>query len=36
MNQTTLDVSHYANGIYFITVFDDKGNYTTQKLIIEP
>jgi len=35
LNQTTLDVSHYANGIYFITVFDDKGKKNTQKLIIE-
>jgi len=34
LNQTTLDVSHYANGVYFITVFDDKGNVQTEKLVI--
>ena len=34
LNQTTLDVSHYANGVYFIIVFDDKGNRQTKKVII--
>ncbi len=35
LNQTTLDVSHYANGVYFIMVFDDKGNNKVQKLVVQ-
>jgi Zn-dependent metalloprotease len=34
LSQTVLDVSHYANGVYFVTVIDDKGIISTQKLII--
>jgi len=35
LNQTTLDVSRYANGVYFIMVFDEKGNNRTKKLVIQ-
>jgi hypothetical protein len=34
LSETILDVSHYADGVYFITVVDDKGTSSTQKLII--
>jgi hypothetical protein len=34
LSETILDVSHYADGVYFITVIDDKGISSTQKLVI--
>jgi uncharacterized repeat protein (TIGR03803 family) len=32
--QQQINVVHYANGVYFITVSDEKGNRQTKKLII--
>lgn len=33
--QQSMNVSGYANGIYFVTAIDEKGNRRTEKLIVQ-
>ncbi len=34
LSQQQIDISNYANGVYLVTVMDEKGNRKTQKLVI--